>query len=59
MSKDSKEAKREVLGVSSISHKFQTTIPKSVRERMKLRAEDRITFIEEDGTVYIRKSTEL
>jgi AbrB family looped-hinge helix DNA binding protein len=56
----SKETKREILGISPMSYKFQVTIPKKVRERMRLKEEDAVTFIEEaSGRIYITKSTEV
>jgi AbrB family looped-hinge helix DNA binding protein len=55
----SKERKREILGVSSVSYKFQITVPKKVRERLKIEANDSAAFIEEDGRIYLTKSTEV
>lgn len=56
----SKEAKqREILGVSTMSHKFQITIPKRARDKGKWRAGDAVTFIEEGGRIYIAKSTDI
>ncbi|GEM_PF-1155964 len=36
----SRKSKREVLGVSKITYKFQVTIPKTVRERFGLKEGD-------------------
>lgn len=58
MSKD-RDTRREVLGVSPMSHKFQITIPKKVREKGKLKEGDSVTFIEEAGRIYLVKSTEI
>jgi AbrB family looped-hinge helix DNA binding protein len=55
----SKETRREILGVSPMSHKFQITVPKKVREKMKLKGGDTVTFIEESGRIYVGKSTEV
>jgi AbrB family looped-hinge helix DNA binding protein len=55
----SKDNKREILGLSTITYKFQVTIPKKVRDRIKLKEGDSLTFIEEDGRVYLGKSTEV
>lgn len=55
----SKASKREILGVSTMSHKFQVTIPKKVRDKKGLKGGDMITFIEEDGRVYVVKSTDV
>ncbi len=61
MSKDvmSKDARREVLGVSKLTYKFQITIPKEVRERFQLREGETIVFIGEDGKLFLAKSTEI
>lgn len=55
----SKESKREILSVSPMSHKFQITIAKKVREKLKLKGGDSIAFIEEGGRIYIAKSTDV
>lgn len=55
----SREGKREILGLSSITYKYQVTIPKKVRDRLKLKEGDTITFIEENGRVYVGKSTDV
>lgn len=55
----SKETKREILGMSTVSYKFQTTIPKKVREKYKLKEGDMITFIEENNKIYLAKSTDV
>lgn len=60
MSKDSKDLKREILGMSTLSHKFQVTIPKKVREKQELRANDTVMFIQEqNGRIYITRSTDV
>jgi AbrB family looped-hinge helix DNA binding protein len=55
----SKDKQRDVLGVGTMSHKFQITIPKEAREKGKFRAGERIAFVEESGRIYIVKSTEV
>lgn len=55
----SKETKREILGMSTISYKFQMTMPKKVREKYKLKEGDTVMFVEENGRVYLAKSTEV
>ncbi len=45
--------------MSSLSHKFQVTIPKEVREEANLEEGDKIVFVKEDGAIYIRRNTEL
>jgi len=51
--------KREILGMSKVTYKFQITIPKRVRERFNLKEGDMLVFIEEDGKLIVVKSTEL
>ena len=53
------EPRREVLGISKITYKFQVTIPKRVRERFKFKWGDIVVFLEEDGTLIVKKSTEI
>jgi AbrB family looped-hinge helix DNA binding protein len=55
----SKDARREILGVSKITYKFQVTVPKEVRERFQLREGETIVFILEDGRLFLAKSTEI
>jgi len=55
----SKEARREILDIAPMSHKFQITIPKKVRDKMRLRAGDSVAFIDESGRIYMAKSTEV
>lgn len=50
------KSKKEVLGMSSLSHKFQITIPKEVREEVNLKEGDKIMFVREDGKIYITKT---
>ncbi|MBM3904777.1 MAG: AbrB/MazE/SpoVT family DNA-binding domain-containing protein [Thaumarchaeota archaeon] len=47
-----------MLGVSTITYKFQVTIPKKVREKHHIE-EGYLTFIEENDRIYIGKSTEV
>lgn len=54
----SKTSKREILGMSKITYKFQVTVPKRVREKFQLKESDVLVFIEEDGKLIITKSTE-
>ena len=51
--------KREVLGMSKLTYKFQITIPKKVRERFNLEDGETLVFIEENGKLIVVKSTEL
>jgi len=54
----SKTSKREILGMSKITYKFQVTIPKRAREKFDLKEGNVLVFIEEDGKLIIAKSTE-
>ena len=53
-----KTSKREILGMSKITYKFQVTIPKRVRDKFELKEGDMVVFIEEDGRLSLAKSTE-
>jgi AbrB family looped-hinge helix DNA binding protein len=54
-----KDSKKEILGMTTMSHKFQVTIPKKVREKHNLQESDTIMFVEENDRVYITKSTDI
>lgn len=45
------------MEVSRISAKGQVTIPKPIRQLLKLNEGDRVAFIEEDGKVIITKAS--
>lgn len=45
------------MEVSRVSSKGQVTIPKPIRELLKLNEGDRIAFIEDDGKVVITKAS--
>lgn len=53
------KSKKDVLGMSTLSHKFQVTIPKEVRIEASLNEGDKIVFVKEDDRIYIKTSTEL
>lgn len=53
------KSKKEILGMSTISHKFQITVPKEVRDAKNLDAGDKIVFVTDGDDIYIRKSTEI
>jgi len=46
----------KVLGLTKLSEKGLTTIPKEVRETLKLEIGDRILWIEENGKIYVTKA---
>lgn len=52
-------SRKEVLGVSTITHKYQITIPKKVRERQGLKEGDTLVFVEENGKVFLKSSVEV
>jgi AbrB family looped-hinge helix DNA binding protein len=54
----SKLSKKEILGISKITYKFQVTLPKRVREKYDFKEGDIIVFADEDGRLVIAKSTE-
>ena len=49
---------KETLGTSRMSSKFQITVPKEVRDRFKLKAEEILVFSVEDGKLVLRKNIE-
>ena len=53
------KSKKEILGMSTISHKFQVTIPKEVREDKKWEEGTKVLFIKEDDRIYIMTNDEL
>lgn len=55
----SEKSKKDILGISTLSHKFQVTIPKEVREETSLSEGNKIVFVKEDGKIYLKASTEL
>lgn len=53
------DKKRQVLGTTSITRKYQLTVPKKAREKFKLDEGDLVMFIEEGGRLYIVKGTDV
>ena len=47
---------KQILGTSKMSSKFQVTIPKEVRDRFRIEAEEILVFLDADGTLVLRKS---
>ena len=41
--------------LSKLTTKYQATIPKEVREKLGLKAGDRLMFVEKDGEMTIKK----
>ncbi|MFZ1077920.1 MAG: AbrB/MazE/SpoVT family DNA-binding domain-containing protein [Nitrosotalea sp.] len=54
-----KDSKKEILGMTTISYKFQVTIPKKVREKYHLQEGETIMFVEENDKIYLAKSTDV
>ena len=46
----------KILDVTSITKRFQTTVPKPVREILNIDDDDRIVWFEENGEVKIKKA---
>ena len=46
----------KILDVTSITKRFQTTVPKKVREILNISNEDRIVWIHENGEIKIKKA---
>ena len=45
--------------MTTMSHKFQITVPKEVREAKNLAEGDKILFVSDGDEIYIKKSTDL
>ncbi len=45
--------------MATISSKYQITLPGNVREKMGLKAGDRVVFVESDGKFVLRKLDDL
>jgi AbrB family looped-hinge helix DNA binding protein len=45
--------KQKVIGLAKLTSKGQVTIPKDVRDRLKLKTGDKIAFVLKDGDVWI------
>ena len=45
-----------ILDVTSLTRRFQTTVPKLVREVLNVSNEDRLVWIEVNGEVKVKKA---
>ncbi len=45
----------KILGDSKVTEKFQATIPRVVRELLNLDSGDRVIFVAENESVFIKK----
>ena len=49
---------KEILGTSKLSHKYQITIPREVRERFNLDAGNIVVFVDENGKLVLTKNVQ-
>ena len=54
-----KGTKSEILGMTTVTYKYQITIPKKVREKHNFKEGDSIIFVEENDRLYLKTSSEL
>lgn len=54
-----RDSRKEILGMTTITYKFQVTIPKKVREKYHLEEGETIMFVEENDKIYLAKSTDV
>lgn len=47
---------KKILDVTGVTTRFQTTVPKIVREILNITVEDRLVWVAEDGEVKVRKA---
>lgn len=48
-----------VIALATVSSKYQITLPAKVREKMGVKAGDKVVFIEEDGKFVLTKLSDL
>lgn len=46
----------KTLAITEISKRFQTTLPKEVRDTLQLTEDDKILWLEEDKKIIVRKA---
>ena len=46
----------KALAITEISGRFQTTIPKEVRDRLEVTQDDKVLWLEEDNKIVVRKA---
>lgn len=51
--------KKEILGMSKITYKYQITVPKKVREEYDFEEGDTILFVKEGDSLKIKTSNDL
>ena len=51
-----REMSERILYVTGVTSRFQTTVPKLVREILNISNEDRLVWIHENGEIKVRKA---
>jgi len=46
----------KILDVTNLTKRYQTTVPKTVRELLAVTTEDRIVWVVENGEVKVRRA---
>jgi AbrB family looped-hinge helix DNA binding protein len=45
----------KIFGDSKVTRKFQVTIPRAIRELLKLHSGDRVVFVGENGHILVKR----
>ena len=45
--------------MTTVTYRYQITIPKKLREKQHIEEGDTIVFVEEDGKILLKKSTDV
>jgi len=53
--KKSRMSSEKMIDIVVVTRKFQITLTKDVRKKLKIKEGDKIVFIEKDGEILIRK----
>ena len=56
MSEKRSSRRKRILYVTGVTERFQTTVPKLVREILNISNEDRIVWILKNGEIKVRKA---
>jgi len=48
--------KTQILAVTNLTSRFQTTVPVEVRELLKLIESDKVVWVLEDGKIVLKKA---
>ena len=49
------EVRRKIIHISRVYDYGKTTIPKEVREKLRIKDGDKLIWYEEDGRVFVKK----